>query len=115
MKQTHFFERFDQAERVRPPAQPVRTSIAAAEAIADMAGTLRGKVYGKLVAAGWRGATREELVDERLTLQTVCGRVNELLKLDLIYDSGTTRPGRSGRQQVVLRTKGVRKPNAIAN
>lgn len=108
--QQHLFDQFDKCERVRVPAQPVRTSIAAAESIQDMAGTLRGMVYNKLVAAGWRGATRAELVDHRLSLQTVCGRCNELLALDLIYDSGTTRPGPSGRQQVVLRAKGVRKP-----
>lgn len=37
-------------ERHRPPAVPVSTSIAAAEAIADNAPTLRGKVYAYLAA-----------------------------------------------------------------
>lgn len=49
-------------ERHRPPAVPVRTSIAAAEAIADNAPTLRGKVYAFL-ASRPQGATRQEIAD----------------------------------------------------
>lgn len=87
----------------RPPAVAVRTSIAAAEAIAAAAPTLRGRVYAVIVAAGESGATREEVVTATgIALQTVCGRANELLEQGLIFDSGRTRPGKSGRQQVVL-------------
>ena len=38
--------------RTGPPAQPVTTSIAAAAAIAEMAPTLRGKVYQAIAASG---------------------------------------------------------------
>jgi len=97
---------FDAAPRpVLPPAQRVRTSIAAAEAIADMAGTLRGRVLEWIT---WQenGATREEIADAlNLKLQTVCGRCNELLKMGLIFDSGRTRLTSSGRSAVVLQRK----------
>jgi len=90
----------------RPPAVRSRTSIAAAEAIADMAPTLRGRVYAAIAARKQSGATREELATELgLRLSTVCGRVAELAEQGLIYDSGTTRTGTSGREAVVMRAK----------
>ena len=83
-----------------PPAQPVRTSIAAAQAIADMAPTLRGKVY-EFIGRRPQGATRQEIADElhlssgqRIKLQTVCGRCRELLDMGLIYQSAETRDSR---------------------
>ena len=89
------------------PAVRSRTSIAAAQAIAEMAPTIRGQVYGAIAKAGPLGATREEIaVRTGLKLQTVCGRCHELLKMDLIHDSGQTRPGSSGRAAVVLLAKG---------
>jgi len=90
----------------RPPAVRSRTSIAAAQAIADMAPTLRGRVYAAIAARKTDGATREELAAELgLRLSTVCGRVAELAEQGLIYDSGTTRTGTSGRAAVVMRAK----------
>jgi hypothetical protein len=89
-----------------PPAVRSRTSIAAAEAIAEMAPTLRGRVYQAIVGRGESGATREELAAELdLRLATVCGRCRELTTMGLIYDSGTTRQTNSGRAAVVLRAK----------
>lgn len=90
----------------RPPAVRSRTSIAAAEAIREMAPTIRGKVYEEIARCGQLGATREELA-ERLDLRvaTVCGRCRELVEMGLIYDSGTTRPTSSGRAAVVMRAK----------
>lgn len=87
---------FDEtSERRFPPAQPVRTSIAAAEAIAEFAGTLRGRVYQHLVDRGQAGATRQEIADAcGMKLQTVCGRVAELLAQHLIWEGDDTRDGR---------------------
>jgi predicted transcriptional regulator len=71
-----------------------RTSIAAAEAIRDMAPTMRGKVFGYLCGAA-NGATRQEIADGLgMRLQTVCGRVGELKKMGLIWDGDETREGR---------------------
>lgn len=80
---------------IRPPAVPVRTSIAAAEAIAEMAGTLRGKVYGFIAARGRDGATRQEIADGLgMKLQTVCGRMGELKAMHLVWEGDDIRDGR---------------------
>ena len=80
---------------IRPPAVPVRTSIAAAEAIAEMAGTLRGQVYDYLVQCGAHGATRQEIADAlSMKLQTVCGRMGELKALHLVWEGDDIRDGR---------------------
>jgi len=90
---------FDESRRSGPPAVAVRTSIAAAEAIREMAPTLRGKVY-QFIAFRQAGATRQEIANqllldngETIKLQTVCGRCSELLKMGLIYQSDETRAG----------------------
>jgi hypothetical protein len=88
---------------IRPPAVPVRTSIAAAEAIAEMAGTLRGQVYDYLVERGSQGATRQEISDAlRMKLQTVCGRMGELKALHLVWEGEDIR---DGRKVIRVRTK----------
>jgi DNA-binding NarL/FixJ family response regulator len=89
-----------------PPAVRSRTSIAAAEAIAEMAPTLRGKVYREIVRCGLNGATRAEIAEQLgIRESTVCGRCRELLDRGLIYDTGTTRQTTSGRAAVVMRAK----------
>jgi hypothetical protein len=85
---------FDRPQQFRPPAVPVRTSIAAAEAIRDMAPTLRGKVY-TFIAQASAGATRQEIADGlKIKLQTVCGRVHELKAMALVWEGEETRDGR---------------------
>lgn len=80
---------------IGPPAAPVRTSIAAAEAIAEMAGTLRGQVYDYLVKCGTNGATRQEIADALgMKLQTVCGRCGELKAMMLVWEGDDIRDGR---------------------
>ena len=80
---------------IRPPAVPVRTSIAAAEAIAEMAGTLRGQVYDYLVQCGSAGATRQEISEAlSMKLQTVCGRMGELKAMTLVWEGDDIRDGR---------------------
>jgi hypothetical protein len=85
---------FDRPIHLGPPAVAVRTSIAAAEAIREMAPTLRGKVYGYIASAS-AGATRQEIADGlRIKLQTVCGRVGELKVMALVWEGEETRDGR---------------------
>lgn len=85
---------FSFAARSGPPAVAVRTSIAAAEAIADFAPNLRGKVFA-FVGKRPTGATRQEISDQLgMKLQTVCARVNELMKMGLVYQSDEARDGR---------------------
>ena len=85
---------WDQPARVGPPAVAVRTSIAAAEAIREMAPTMRGKVYG-FIAARPAGATRQEIADGlQIKLQTVCGRVGELKAMSLVWEGAEVRDGR---------------------
>ena len=85
----------DDPRAIRPPAVPVRTSIAAAEAIAEMAGTLRGRVYDYIVSRVSSGATRQEIADGLgMKLQTVCGRMGELKALHLVWEGDDTRDGR---------------------
>lgn len=87
-------ELFDRPKRTGPPAVAVRTSIAAAEAIAAMAPTLRGKVYG-FIAQASSGATRQEIADGlKMKLQTVCGRVGELKAMSLVWEGTELRDGR---------------------
>jgi hypothetical protein len=77
----------------RPPAVPVSTSIAAAEAIADQAPTLRGKVF-QFVGRS-QGATRQEIADGlHMKLQTVCARIGELKELHLVWEGDEKRDGR---------------------
>lgn len=86
---------WDQPPRPGPPAVAVRTSIAAAEAIAGMAGTLRGRVYDYVASRGSTGATRQEIADGLgMKLQTVCGRCGELKDLYLIWEGDEIREGR---------------------
>ena len=89
-----------------PPAVPVKTSIAAAEAISEIAPTLRGKVYAWIGGRGQLGATRHEIAAGlKLKLQTVCGRCNELLKQGLIYQTDETRETSGLGSGKVLRVK----------
>lgn len=93
-----------------PPANRTRTSIAAATAIAEQAPTLRGRVYEFIARRGDAGATREEIAqhvrDEEgrlLKLQTVCGRVAELLQMGLVHRTDQTRPTVAGIAAAVVR------------
>lgn len=88
-------ELFEGKRKTGPPAVAVRTSIAAAEAIAEMAPTLRGKVYQYLAGRLEQGATRQEIADRlRMKLQTVCGRIGELKRMGLVCEGKETREGR---------------------
>ena len=102
-QQRDLFADFDRGERTGPPAQKTRTSIAAAEAIAAMAPTLRGQVYGFLTRRGAQGATYEEIsLGLAMRLQTVCARVNELRDQGLVRPNGQKRKTTSGRDAMVV-------------
>ena len=98
-----------------PPAGRSRTSIEAAAFIEPAAESLRGKVLAFIRSRGEQGATREEIaIGMQLKIQTVCGRVSELLgeakKLKLpklIYQGSETRPTSSGCRSKVL--KGIKR------
>ncbi len=86
-----------------PPAQQHSpTSVAAGEAIAPVAATLRAEVLAAIQAAGADGLTDEE-VQTRLSLggSTARPRRIELVESGLVTNSGRTRPTASGRQAVV--------------
>jgi hypothetical protein len=85
---------------VTPPAphNGTPTSRAAAARVEVHAPTLRERVYRAVEAAGRRGLTRQEIADgEGIKLQTVCGRVSELLDPDLaqLFATRETRNGGS--------------------
>jgi hypothetical protein len=86
-----------------PPHEKTRTSKEAAECIAGIAGTLRGKVYALIAASGEYGMTDDEIETvSGLIHQTASARRRELVdKLHLIVDSGRVRKTRSGRNATV--------------
>ena len=96
------------APRSLPPAPHNGTATSRAAAMAlDPAwqATQCGIVYAAIKARS--GATREELTEATgLPIQTICGRVDNLLKMGMIYEpEGVTRPTKSGRQAQVVRVK----------
>lgn len=87
---------------VPPPAQPVDTSLAAAERIAPAQGTLQRRVLDYIAGQGERGATDEEVQNALgMNPSTQRPRRVELADAGYIVDSGATRPTASGRQAVV--------------
>lgn len=87
----------------RAPAVRSRTSIAAADAIESIRGTVNGRVYREIARRGINGATRQEIAEKlELGIPTVCGRFDDLKRMNLIRDSGRTRKTSSGRAAVVM-------------
>lgn len=86
------------------PAVPVNgspTSAVAAVAIKPRVGEMHRRIMAELEARGKRGATRQELADNLpMKLQTVCGRVNELIEWRRARELENER--RNGRAVVVL-------------
>ena len=86
-----------------PPAQRhSATSVAAAEAIAPSAGTLRYKLLTWLRDRGEVGATDEEMqLGVPMAASTQRPRRGELVAAGYVKDSGSTRSTKSGRAAVV--------------
>lgn len=81
---------------------PEGTSEVAAKMIAPKAGTMRGRVYAAIFAAGTRGLTDDE--GQQLTgirCQTWGPRRHELVSMGLVVDTGERRPTSSGRPAAV--------------
>lgn len=75
------------------------TSHEAAHSMEDAAGAIRERIYRHLCEGG---ATCDEIeVWAGLRHQTASARINELWKGKRIFDSGKTRPTRSGRKAIV--------------
>jgi hypothetical protein len=93
----------DPSMRRPAPYQPAsETSREAAHAIEPHAGTQRKAVYDELVRAGAGGRTRQEIADAiGMKLQSVCGRVSELISAGLAREPDGAR--RDKRQVVVAR------------
>lgn len=63
----------------------------------------RKRVLIELVSRGSAGATREEIASATgLRLASVCGRVNELIRLGLAVENGRTRQTESLRSAAVV-------------
>lgn len=87
----------------RPPVEPghrgVFTQVAAAKKIKPCVGRLHLMIVEHLLRTP-TGATRQEIADTlNLKLQTVCGRVRELVLAGEVKDTDATRGG--GRVVVV--------------
>jgi len=86
----------------KPPSNNTPTSDAARDSIADVAPTMRERVYG-FIAHRAHGATNEEItVALDMRMSTVSARTNELKREGRIVESGETRPTTSGRNAAVL-------------
>ena len=83
---------------IAPPARRNEdTQAGGAAAIAARAPALRQRVLGFVRGQAARGATNEEISAAlALKMCSVCGRVNELVQLGLIHDSGQRRRALSG-------------------
>ena len=80
----------------------VDTSIAAADAIAAVAGPLRGLVYKAVFTAGAYGVTTDEIATAlKLPRYSVQPRTTELRHARRIRDSGERRPNASGCRAIV--------------
>lgn len=92
-----------QREVMRAPAQAhSATSLMAAFEIEPKAGTLRGAVLAHLRGCGALGATDEQIqVALDMNPSTQRPRRIELVKAELVYDSGRTRKTVSGHQATV--------------
>lgn len=92
-----------QRELMRAPAQAhSATSLAAALDVEPKAGTLRGAVLAHLRACGAHGATDESIqLALAMNPSTQRPRRIELVKANLVYDSGQTRKTISGHPATV--------------
>jgi hypothetical protein len=85
-----------------PPHVPTQTSVAAAIAMQESAGTLRAKVLGAIRDAGMLGMTDEQLqASMPMPANTQRPRRRELQLAGLIRDSGMRAKTKSGRNAVV--------------
>jgi hypothetical protein len=71
-----------------------KTETNAAKAIVNVSGGQRRTILESIVKTGWIGHTRQEIADfNGILLQSVCGRVKELLDAGYIYETRRERNG----------------------
>lgn len=103
-KQRTLFDAPIAKKPVSLPHNGTPTSRAAAESCEPQAGTDRRRVLDYVAGRGSEGATRDEIAAAlQLKIQTVCGRVNDLVRQGNLRASEQTRPTESGRAAAVLR------------
>ena len=94
-----------------PPTAPggSQTSAAAAESMLPTLGTVRRIVYDAILAAGHDGLTQDELEaatslppnTARPRVWELCGKNRKAAQPAVVWDSGRTRKGSSGREMAV--------------
>lgn len=91
-------------ERIKPALGKAETSREAAASIeGSPAAKQRQQVLGELRRRGEGGATRQELAKALgLSEASVCGRVDELIRLGEAFSCGIRRPTESGRSAAVV-------------
>ena len=96
-------------EMAEPAAGKAVTSKLAAESLrGEPALIQRECVLLALQECRSNGATREELATATgLPLASICGRVNELLRLGLVRQPGLRRMTSSGRMAAVVQANGI--------
>lgn len=81
-----------------PGHRGVSTSVAAAESMRVHVGPIQQRILDCLYLRGSHGGTYTEIMDDcRLSAPTVCGRMVELAKANLVKVTGKTRNSPSGR------------------
>lgn len=76
--------------------EPCQTEAKAAVAIRPISGAKRRQVMEHIAAAGFTGITRQELADlYGIPIQSVCGRVKELIDGGFVKQLDRERQGRS--------------------
>ena len=63
----------------------------------------RLKVFRSINSSGRDGITRQEIVeDTNLSINAVCGRVNELMKENRVFEAGDTRYNETTKKQNLI-------------
>jgi len=89
-----------------PGHRGVSTSIAAAEAVKPRAAILRNKCFAYVRRWGMTGSTADECAAYlRESVLSIRPRFTELLRANLIEDTGTRRKNDSGRNAIVWKVK----------
>lgn len=96
-------DRADQLKSGITHRNPTKTEAKAAVNMRPRSGTRRMTVLKFIVTAGFTGATRQEIADGTgLPIQSVCGRVHELIEGELVRRTERERIASTGSAQEVL-------------
>jgi hypothetical protein len=88
--------RLDQSRLGHHHRNASKTEMRAARAQVHVGAGRRRQVLQAIVASGDTGLTRQEVTDfHGILLQSVCGRVKELLDADFVFETSRERQGRA--------------------